>query len=95
MKTYTGWAIEGRSRGPLSDKPYLLGRYTWKDPIPAHMEGHVTALFKTRALARQALPKRWGANGNYHWYVPVKVEVSIQVVIAPCRNSSAAQDGKS
>jgi len=77
MRNYHGWAIEARERGPLSNKPYLVGRYYFTPPIPAHMEGHVTALFKTRSLARKALPKRWAVNGNYHWYVPVKVHVFV------------------
>lgn len=77
-KEYEGWAIETRNRGPLAEGPHLIGRYMVRDPIPAHMEGHVTALFKTRALARKALPKKWNVDGNYHWFVPVKVLVAIR-----------------
>ena len=39
--------------------------------------GHRIALFKTRDQARQMLPPRWSENGNDHWYVPVKVRVTI------------------
>lgn len=77
-KEYEGWAIEARSRGPLADEPHLCGRYFKHDPIPPHMEGHVTALFKTRELARAACPEKWSVNDNHHWYVPVKVHVTIR-----------------
>ena len=54
MKSYTGWAIETRSE----EGHGLLGRY-WHfegglSHIPAHMEGHLTALFCTRREARAA-----------------------------------------
>jgi hypothetical protein len=86
--TYSAWAIEERSRGPLCDGPHLMGRYrlsyiysidpaTAKLAVPEYLEGHRTAAFRTRELARRALPKRWDVNGNFHWYVPVKVRVTI------------------
>lgn len=76
---YVGWAIEARCRGPLcSTRDYhLLGRYWFRCDIPAHMEGHHTLLFKSRRLAREALPKRWEVCGNHNWYVPVRVRVFI------------------
>lgn len=57
MNEYYGWAID-----TCSDEGHgLIGRYWWFDNSPAripdHMEGHLTALFTTRKLAREALPK--------------------------------------
>lgn len=76
--SYSGWAIEHRSRGPLGETPRLLGPLTWhQETIPVQTAGHRIALFNTRAQARQALPPRWSANGNDHWYVPVRVLVTI------------------
>ena len=143
--SYSGWAIEQRSRGPLAETPRLLGPLiqtklkpiyddfskwveknaftksgTIKDQaifeaglkkmdelknalgpylgtappstvwevrqaiewwpwrrMPIQTAGHRIALFNTRAQARQALPPRWSANGNDHWYVPVRVLVTI------------------
>ena len=77
---YFGWAIEHRKRGTLPEPPWLLGPYTCNDAIPPHMEGHHVALFKTRALARAALPKRWSVNGSHHRYVPVKVHIVISKI---------------
>lgn len=80
--SYSGWAIEHRSRGPLGETPRLLGPLTWhQETIPVQTAGHRIALFNTRAQARQALPPRWSANGNDHWYVPVKVRVTIAAEI--------------
>jgi len=76
--SYSGWAIEHWSRGPLAETPRLLGPFTWhQETIPIQTAGHRIALLRTRAQARQALPPRWSANGNDHWYVPVKVRVTI------------------
>jgi hypothetical protein len=78
---YSAWAIEERSRGPLCDGPHLMGicfpRSMTGVPLPEYLEGHRIAAFRTRELARRALPKRWDVNGNFHWYVPVKVRVTI------------------
>ncbi len=77
-EVYSGWAIEARSDGPLDGpRRTLIGRYFIKGDISPHMEGHHKALFKTRAAARAALPKRWEVYGNKHWYVVVKAKVQI------------------
>ena len=77
--SYSGWAIEHRSRGPLVETPRLLGPLMWWQGVGVctKRRGHRIALFNTRAQARQALPPRWSANGNDHWYVPVRVLVTI------------------
>lgn len=81
--SYSGWAIEHRSRGPLAETPRLLGPLMWWPwrRMPIQTAGHRIALFNTRAQARQALPPRWSANGNDHWYVPVRVRVTIAAEI--------------
>lgn len=81
---YTGWAIEGRCSGPLVKGPYLCGRYYFGKPTDSHLEGHRIALFNTRREARAALPKRFEVNGNKHWYVAVKVYVSVCSPEAAC-----------
>ena len=80
--SYSGWAIEHWSRGPLGETPRLLeyrGPFMWwpERIMPIQVAGHRIALLRTRAQARQALPPRWSANGNDHWYVPVRVLVTI------------------
>ena len=74
---YVGWAIEGRCRGPLVNGPYLCGRYYFGTTTDTYLNGHRVALFNTRREARAALPHRFEANGNKHWYVPVKVVVTV------------------
>jgi len=52
---YWGWAIHSRS----DEGHGFIGRFWWFGSyhIPAHMRGHMIALFETRAEARQALPQ--------------------------------------
>ena len=49
---FKAWVVETHS-GEGRD---LICRYWWHEHIPAHMEGCVVALFKTRAVARLYLP---------------------------------------
>lgn len=51
MKPFIAWAIDTQS----TEGHGLLGRYFFDSLIPRHpsLEGCVTALFKSRAIARQ------------------------------------------
>ena len=75
-EVFTAWAIDTRSE----EGHGLIGRYWWfngKFPeIPPHLEGCKTALFKTRALARQGLGsvKRCWKNARV-----VKARITIEV----------------
>lgn len=76
MSEYYGWAIDTQSE----EGHGFIGRYWWFEGyggslIPAHMEGHRTALFCTRKLAREALPKTRRA---FPRSKVVKVIVSVQ-----------------
>lgn len=72
--TFQAWAIDIRP----NDGHGLIGRYWWFDGcypnIPKHMEGCRFALFKTRKLAREALPK---VKGTYPEARVVHVNVSV------------------
>lgn len=74
---YTAWGIEARSSGPMAERSFLIGRYYVPGVIPTHMEGHRFTAFKTRKAAMLGRPKRWGVEGNKHWYVPVKITVTV------------------
>lgn len=80
VTTYTAWAIESRSTNRPSDENFLCGRYYgFTGEIPAYMEGHKFAAFKTRRLALEARPENWNVGKNKHWYVVVKVKVTVEV----------------
>lgn len=50
---FKAWAIDTRS----DEGHGFIGRYWWhRGELPDHLEGCETALFKTRAIARQYLP---------------------------------------
>lgn len=76
-ETFIAWAIDTRSE----EGHGLIGRYWWfnnKAPtIPTHMEGCKTAIFKTRALAKEGLSsvKKTFENARV-----VKVKVTIETL---------------
>ena len=80
MKTFIAWAVDSHSE----EGHGLLGRYWWFDNshqnIPPHLEGCITALYKTRKLAREGAKSVRGDGVEYTSFPKaraVKVEVTI------------------
>ncbi len=74
---FTAWAIDTRS----TEGHGLLGRYFFSHNIPPSAEGCVTALFKTRAIARQYLRESFKDYKPLNWKPRViRVSVSIREV---------------
>ncbi len=83
------WGIKWRSENCLEGKAeHLLGRYRrGLPPVPAHMGGHTTMVFETRAEARAHIQKhfayirrRLDLCGEPHgWKMPQAVRVSVEV----------------
>lgn len=81
MKEFIAWAVDSRSDGGHG----LLGRY-WgfgnsSRIIPPHMEGCVTALYKTRELAREGAKDVRGDGIEYTPFPKaraVKVRVTVR-----------------
>jgi hypothetical protein len=53
MKDRLAWAIHSRSK----EGHGFIGIGYWGWDIPVHCDGNRTALFRTRSLARSALPR--------------------------------------
>ena len=67
---FKAWVVETHA-GEGRD---LICKNWWHEHIPAHMEGCVVALFKTRAVARQHLPSVRAAFPKAH---VTRVEVRV------------------
>lgn len=77
MKEFTAWAIDTQS----TEGHGLLGRYFFAHNIPPSAEGCVTALFNTRAIARQCLKERFKDYTPPDWKPRVvKVKVAIELL---------------
>lgn len=74
MKEFTAWAIDSRS----AEGHGLLGRYFFSHNIPPSAEGCVTALFKTRAIAREYLKEKFKDWCSPDWKPRV---IKVRVVI--------------
>lgn len=75
MKEFTAWAVDTRS----TEGHGLLGRYFFNHNIPPSAEGCVTALFKTREIARKCLRERFKDYTPSGWKPRVvKVKVTIE-----------------
>jgi hypothetical protein len=72
-KNFLAWAIDLNT----NEGHGFAGRYFWANPLPEHLEGCVTALFKTRAIARRQLI--YARQGNVFANARVvRVEVTIK-----------------
>lgn len=82
LKSYSGWAIDLNTK----EGHGLIGRYFWTAQtsrnIPPHMEGHVTALYKTRREAREVLRamKEQAAKHNFSAWSTARVR-KVNVII--------------
>lgn len=86
------WAIKWRSESQLSGKVerFVGCRGAVNPPVPVHLDGYTTALFRTREEARGHIRQHFGyirrrpdLRAEPHGWkmpVPVKVRVSIEEV---------------
>ena len=74
MEEFTAWAIDTQS----PEGHGLLGRYFFSYPIPASAEGCLTALFRTRQIAREHRNRMftWEGDGWKPKVIKVKVVIS-------------------
>ena len=73
MERFLAWAVDLNT----AEGHGLAGRYFFGNPVPEHMEGCVTSLFKTRAAALRG--KAQARQGNVF---PNARVVRVQVVIS-------------
>jgi len=87
MRKFIAWAVESRSK----EGHGLLGRY-WKfgnshQDIPPHLEGCVTALYRTRKLAREGAKSVRGDGVKYTPF-PLAKAMQVEVIIKEVANDT-------
>jgi len=75
-KTFYAWAVNTNS----AEGHGFLGRYYFGHAIPAHLEGGVVALFKTREEARGAIRGLTAVYNPFPKIAVSRVRVSINEV---------------
>ena len=80
-KTFSAWAVRCDCRNADGKWSFFLGHYIWLDGNPPKIspqtEGCMTALLKTRAVARRLAKQH---RGSGHVTLPVRVLVQITEV---------------